>query len=95
MDLQECRLVLAPVHLLRLLYQPLGHVQGFSAVQQLRVQGLQLQLLVVLKLGCPLLVALGQDLQHVVVVLLQVLLLPAKVLLQRYGSSSPPSTRVP
>lgn len=79
--LQEEPLVLEAVDLLGRLDQLLGGVDGLTAGQQLVVQGLQLALLLLLQPGRPLVVSLGQRLQHVVVVLLQVLLLTAKVLL--------------
>lgn len=79
--LQEEPLVLEAVDLLGRLDQLLGGVDGLTAGQQLVVQSLQLGLLLLLQPGRPLVVSLGQRLQHVVVVLLQVLLLPAEILL--------------
>ena len=79
--LQEEPLVLEAVDLLGRLDQLLGGVDCLTAGQQLVVQSLQLGLLLLLQPGRPLVVSLGQRLQHVVVVLLQVLLLPAEILL--------------
>ena len=79
--LQEEPLVLAAVDLLGRLNQLLGGVYCLTASQQLTVQGLQFALLLLLHRSRPLVISLRQRLQHVVVVLLQVLLLAAKILL--------------
>lgn len=79
--LQEQPLVLAAVDLLGRLNQLLGGIHRLTAGQQLTVQAFQLALLLLLQSSRPLVVSLRQRLQHVVVVLLQVLLLTAKILL--------------
>lgn len=86
--LQEHPLVWRAVDLLGCLNELLGGIQCLTAGEQLTVQSLHLTLLLLHQACSPLIVALGQRLQHVIVVLLQVLLLTAKVLLhvpaQRY-----------
>lgn len=79
--LQEKPLVLSAVDLLRGFNEFFGGVHGLTAGQQLFVQRLQLPLLLLLQARRPLAVPLRQRLQHIVVVLLQVLLSPAKILL--------------
>lgn len=88
--LQEEPLVLAAIDLLSRLDELLGGVQRLTTSQQLTVQGFQLALLLLLQPSRPLVIALRQGLQHVVVVLLQVLLLTAEIVLwsQRRGYRS-------
>ncbi|KAG7233336.1 hypothetical protein INR49_007181 [Caranx melampygus] len=86
--LQEEPLVAAAVDLLRCLNQLFGGVQCLTTGQQLSVQSLQFTLLLLLQADGPLIVSLRQSLQHIVVVLLQVLLPTAKVLLHRYRCPS-------
>ena len=80
-DLQEQSPVLAAVDPLGRLYELLGGVHRAAASQQLSIQDLKPALLVQVEPSRPLVVALRQRLENLVVVLLQVLLLTAEVLL--------------
>lgn len=72
---------MAAVDLLRCLDELLGGIECLTTGQQLTIQGFQLTLLLLLQPCRALILSLRQCLQHVIVVLLQVLLLTAKILL--------------